>query len=923
MQRFFTHRLARPLAALGLLLATAGAAQSQTTTNFTYTAPGGPQTYTVPAGITKLNVVATGAAGGGNRGNNLGGFGAIVQATVTVVPGEVLTVVVGGQGVDSNSNGGQGVSGGGAGGYNGGGTGAYTGGGGGGATDLRRAVANGSTGDYFTSRNALLVAGAGGAADASNVAGGNGGTTTGGNGVSGQGGPAGQGATIAALGGGYLGSNGTGGNGNPNNFNAAGGGGYYGGGGGGGAAGTFGTGLNGGGGGSSYVLPTGSSNVSYSLATTRTNGSLSITTVPTSDLVVNTTTSIPAGTYNSITVNSPGVATLAGTVTVNTSITVNSGATLNTNCQTLNGTGSFTLADGSTLGICNAAGITSSGATGAVQVTGTRSFSTDANYVYNGTAAQVTGAGLPSQVRNLTSTNVNTLTLSQAVAIRQVVTLNSGSLSLNSRTLTLLSDANGTALVANLGTGSVLGTTVTVQRYIDPTLNPGLGYRHLAAPVANATVAAFGSGGTTLVVNSAYNSSPTPNLTTPFPTIFRYDQSRLASSPATTLSTFDKGWVSPTSLSDAANLAATGFTVQLPGASTLSFTGQVGNSSGAIPLARASGATAADAGLNLIGNPYPSPLDFSSIPAGQRVNMDAAFYTFESTSQYGGNYRSYVNGFGNPLIGSAQAFFVRVSSGQTSGSLSLDNPNRVTTYNQQAPVRRTAAETRPVVQLALQAVGSTLHDDAFVYFEQGATTSFDAQYDAVKLPNSSGLNLSTTQGLSIDGRAPLGTSQVVVPLAVGVPAVGNYTLRAADLLNLAGTPTYLRDLQTGALIDLAQQPSYQFSVSNASALITGRLELVFSPQRPTATASAALAQQVSLYPNPASAKVFVELPASLGHQAVQATLVDAVGRQVRTLTLPAQGAAAHTLDLRELPAGVYVLRLRTSAGSIVKKLTVE
>ncbi|MGI4870776.1 MAG: hypothetical protein ACRYFX_06290 [Janthinobacterium lividum] len=53
--------LARPLAALALLLATAGTAQAQITT-LTYT--GANQTYTVPAGVTSIMVVATGASGG-------------------------------------------------------------------------------------------------------------------------------------------------------------------------------------------------------------------------------------------------------------------------------------------------------------------------------------------------------------------------------------------------------------------------------------------------------------------------------------------------------------------------------------------------------------------------------------------------------------------------------------------------------------------------------------------------------------------------------------------------------------------------------------------------------------------------------------------------------------------------------------------
>jgi hypothetical protein len=1224
--------LAHPLAALGLLLATAGAAQAQTTTNFTYTAPGSPQTYTVPAGITKLNVVATGGGGGGNRGNNRGGLGAVVQATVTVVPGEVLTVVVGGRGADSNNNGSSSV--GGAGGYNGGGNGSYTGGGGGGATDLRRAVANGSTGDYFTSRNALLVAGGGGAAD-SGPAGGAGGTPNGGNGVSGQGGPAGQGATTTALGGGYLGSNGTGGNANPNNFNAAGGGGYYGGGGAGGPAGTFATGLNGGGGGSSYVLPTGSSNVSYSLAGALANGALAITTVPTPtnnalaldgsddyvalpnttpvptgnsaytleawikptsmgvygiigwgnwgtpnqvnalrlsptgivnywwgpdltvntpnlsgqwhhvaatfngttrtiyldgvavgsdtpgshtvpspsnlrigstnapssganyeyfsgsidevriynvgltqaqvqadmfsttaavpaslkayynfdqgtaggsnagltsltdqsgnnstgtltnfaltgtssnwvrsfptitgiapatgnigssvtvtgtnltdatgfafngtavspftaptgdltatvavpsgattgpvsvssatlatyngptftvtypNLVVNTTATIPAGIYNSITVNSPGVATLAGNVTVNTSLTVNSGATLNDGCFVLSGAGDFTLAAGGTLGICNAQGLGNT--TGTLQNAGFRSLSIDATYVYNGTGAQVTGGQLPYQVRNLTSTNSNTVTLSQSLNVAQVLTLNAGDLNLNGRALTLLSSASGTALVANLGMGQVQGTTTTVQRYIDPTLNPGLGYRHLTSPVFNATVAAFGSGGTTPVVNNAYNSATAPGTVTPFPTIFSYDQNRLVTSPATTLSAFDKGWMSPTSLGDAATPALTGFTVQLPGASTLSFLGQIVGGTSAVSLSRASGATAADAGLNLIGNPYPSPLDLSTITTGQRTNVDAAFYVFESTSQYGGSYRSYVNGVASTgsssLVGTAQAFFVRVTAGQTNGSLEFTNANRITTYGQQAAVRRTA-ETRPLMRLALQ--GASGPADTFTaYAQDGATAGFDGEYDAAKLPNSTGLNLSSataSDNLAIDGRAAF-TAATVLALSVGVPAAGTYSLSAASLANLpAGLTPTLRDAATGQLTPLTAGTSYRFSVTaaEATALLTNRFTLQFSAATALAAAASLSASEVSVYPNPAHGRFTVLVPAVAGAGRVQAELLNTLGQVVRrqSAALPAAGATL-PVETAGLAPGVYTLRLSAGASTLAKRVVLQ
>ncbi|WP_460502762.1 T9SS type A sorting domain-containing protein, partial [Hymenobacter agri] len=61
----------------------------------------------------------------------------------------------------------------------------------------------------------------------------------------------------------------------------------------------------------------------------------------------------------------------------------------------------------------------------------------------------------------------------------------------------------------------------------------------------------------------------------------------------------------------------------------------------------------------------------------------------------------------------------------------------------------------------------------------------------------------------------------------------------------------------------------------------------------------------------------------LGRVAVAAELVDALGRTVRTQLLPAQGAAAHRLDLANLATGVYTLHLNTTSGVVVKKLVVQ
>ncbi|MBO2007715.1 beta strand repeat-containing protein [Hymenobacter negativus] len=401
------------------------------TTAYAYT--GTPQTYTVPAGVTAVRVAATGAGGGMGYYGIGGSNGARAQATLLVTPGEVLTLYVGGAG--SNN---------GPGGYNGGGNGSldqYQGAGGGGASDVRRSALAPST----SLADRLLVAAGGGGGGGYND-GGAGGTPTG---TDGQGiyGP-GRGATQTAAGGaGALGQGG-----GASGSGGGGGGGYYGGGGGG-----F---RDGGGGGSSWVMPTGSGGISYSVASAGGNGAITITPVPLADLVVSTAgQTVTEGLYNSITVQSGGSATLAAATYVVAGTTVQSGGVLNDGCQVLSGPGSFTLAAGGTLGICAAQGISSSGSTGAVQVTGPRSFNADALYTYNGTAAQVTGAGLPATVRTLTLANAAGLTLTNSVAATSAATLTTGVLTTGPNALTL----GSTATLGETATGYATGTVQTTR----------------------------------------------------------------------------------------------------------------------------------------------------------------------------------------------------------------------------------------------------------------------------------------------------------------------------------------------------------------------------------------------------------------------------------------------------------------------------
>ena len=222
-------------------------ASGSTTCTFDYT--GAEQTWTVPDGVTQVTLDVFGAQGGNEAAD--GGNGGRATATITVTPGETLTIVVGGQG-HSPFSGGDAL-----GGFNGGGNGgapnglptAYYGSGGGGASDVR------ISGTDLVHR-VIVAGGGGGAADVfgpdGSGFGGVGGGLTGGTGNSAylpyasSGGVGGN--QDGTSGSGQLGTGSNGINSTSNVFNGVGagggGGGYYG-----GAGGSPGT---GGGGGSGF-----------------------------------------------------------------------------------------------------------------------------------------------------------------------------------------------------------------------------------------------------------------------------------------------------------------------------------------------------------------------------------------------------------------------------------------------------------------------------------------------------------------------------------------------------------------------------------------------------------------------------------------------------------------------------------------------
>jgi hypothetical protein len=200
------------------------------------------------------------------------------------------------------------------------------------------------------------------------------------------------------------------------------------------------------------------------------------------DFSISAGTLSTGGTANTTNVNFNGTAIqlfskTGGTISGAINFAIVANAIVNFGTSVLDGSsGTFNLNSGGSIITAHAQGLSTTAATGSIQVTGTKTYNAAANYTYNGIVAQVTGNGLVT-ANNLTINNSTGVTLSAATTVNGTLALTSGLLVLGANNLTI-----GAA-------GSISG--VTSSTYVQ-TNNTGLLRRTVAAspvsfPVGNAT----------------------------------------------------------------------------------------------------------------------------------------------------------------------------------------------------------------------------------------------------------------------------------------------------------------------------------------------------------------------------------------------------------------------------------------------------
>ena len=361
--------------------------------------------------------------------------------------------------------------------------------------------------------------------------------------------------------------------------------------------------------------------------------------------------------------------------------------------------GGLYISSGSKLNIGNNTLIINGAITGTGVITGSASSSITINDAA-GTLNFDQASASTRSLNNLTINSGGSATLGTAVDVFGTISLSSATLNLNAKNLTLKSNSSGTARIADL-TGSIVSgaTNVTMERYIklrspgtgDGANNYGRAYR-LLAPTVNSTGSVktnWMEGGMNTAIGT--NVNPVANYGTQITgtggNTNGFDvTSTNASSLYTVTNAVSPTYTAVTTTTGTLN-ALTGYflyvrgdrsmNMQLPLSTNMPTSHTTLRTTGTLVTGTqtifANGYTGGGA-LNLVTNPYPSPIDWSLVKAAS-TNVTNFYTLWDPNIGIRGGFVT-VNTAGTPSAGTAnqfiqpgQAFFVEASGGTPAVSI--------------------------------------------------------------------------------------------------------------------------------------------------------------------------------------------------------------------------------------------------------------
>ena len=337
-------------------------------------------------------------------------------------------------------------------------------------------------------------------------------------------------------------------------------------------------------------------------------------------------------------------------------------------------------------------------------------------------------------------------------------------------------------------------------------------------------------------------------------------------------------------------------------------------------------------GYNLIGNPYPSAIDWTKVTKSAGVNDEVIIL------KPGGGTATYLNGIsnngGSPIVQTGQGFYVRTNSDGNTVSFTEECKTDLTpaTVLLNAADRQTAGRRssqrisdwkptdRSIIKLSL--CNESEADETTIVFETGQFAS--ANFDDAMYFSGSSVNLAS---FSVNGKKlainfmPDLLYTEEVRLSVNALNGGSYSLNFARVPDRPVT-MFLKDAYyNNQLTQIDENDSYCFSIDKKDPMTFGdnRFSLVFdSGIRPTADAEDKGLKLIA-YPNPVLDKLFIAMD-TIATTSAHVLIFDMKGERKYKSEFHLTGDRA--IDVSWLSPGIYIARLRTadkgkSLGEIV------
>lgn len=351
---------------------------------------------------------------------------------------------------------------------------------------------------------------------------------------------------------------------------------------------------------------------------------------------------------------------------------------------------------------------------------------------------------------------------------------------------------------------------------------------------------------------------------------------------------------------------------------TFSVSGVLNNEDNIDPIALTRTTGKVKEGFNLVGNPFPSYLNISSI--NSNADLDKSYWyrarnagntawifdSYNITGSVGtSNSGLAVTNFIPPM----QSFWVRVSTGKTSASLSFDNNMRDHQDNVNNKFRA-PANLNPLVRLVVS--NSVNSDEAVIYFNQNASDGYDT-FDSPKMFND---EVSIPEIYTRAGNEQLvinGLSQyypgLQLPLGFVAGQTSSYNLRASELRNIdADIRVVLFDKQLNTEFDLTAGDAYSFSSDAVNT--EERFAVLFKSASGTTDCCDITTAGMNVYSN--QGRITLSCNADIAPNA-RFTVYNSSGQLVHVQTL----AGYQTTTSRNFDAGVYMVKVENGGRTVV------